>query len=1138
MTSFSNIQVKLGQFVKKYYKNELLKGAILFTAFGMLYFLITLFIEYFLWLDPLWRSLLFFAFLLVELALLVRFIVLPLSKLMGLRKGITHTDASRIIGKHFPEVDDKLLNLLQLDKAEDRSELFLASIEQKSQQLQPIPFQVAIDFSSNKKYLKYLAIPFLIWLFTLVSGNNGIFKDSFDRVVHYNTEYSPPAPFSFKILNTNFDVIEGNNFDLRVETQGDIAPESAKIQFNGATYFLKNEGLGAFSFQFENLNSSIEFYLESNGIRSSNFRINTIKTPAITGLRMALSFPKYTSKRNQTIQNSGNARVPEGTRITWFIETKATDSVHFIDRSTTAFESLEPSKFTHTRRLRNSLNYVISTSNEKLSNFEQLTYSIDVTKDEYPKINVQSDMDSVSRGPVQFYGQLSDDYGVSKLELVYYDLENKEQIKRKSIEVKKVTYDEFYYLLIPDGELELQAGKDYEFYFEVFDNDGVNGAKSAKSELFKYHSKTKQEISDSLLKEQKESLDNLDKNAKRTDELNKDFENLTDKLKKKSDIEWNDKKEIEQFLKRQENYQEMFEKQTDQLRENLDQLTENDETLRDKKETLQKRIEETKELTQKEKLLEELKKMSEKLDREGLIDKLDKLTERQKQEKRSLERLLEMVKRFYVEKKAMDISNKLDSLANDEMKLSESEENSVKKQEELNRAFDSIQKDLNEMRKENQKLRKPMDLPNTKQEEKIVDERLEEATDELRKEDGATEDQEAKEGDKQKNSEENSPEGEQEGEQEGGNEQQESESNEKSDSKENMEQSRSTKKARQLQRSASRKMKQMSQSMQQSMSGMQGEMMQEDIEALRAILENLVSFSLDQEALMVSLKNVDAAHASFPKKLKKQQLLKEHFEHIDDSLYVLSMRQPRVSSKIQEDLTEAHYNIDKSLDNIAENRMQQGRSNQQYTMTAVNNLADMLSDMLESMMNPSMGSGGGSGQSSGQKNQFGLPDVIQKQKGLTNQMKESIEQQGSGKSKEQMSGEQYQIYQEQQQLRQQLEEMMGGEGEKGSKGNKALEKMKELEQQLLDKGFTDEVMQNMIRLEHELLKLDEAKLKQGKDSKRESTTNYKSFTKRQIEQLLKQQQYLNINEVLNRDPLPLRTNYKKKVQDYFKGLND
>ena len=63
-------------------------------------------------------------------------------------------------------------------------------------------------------------------------------------------------------------------------------------------------------------------------------------------------------------------------------------------------------------------------------------------------------------------------------------------------------------------------------------------------------------------------------------------------------------------------------------------------------------------------------------------------------------------------------------------------------------------------------------------------------------------------------------------------------------------------------------MKKMSKSMQQSMAAMEGEMMQENIEELRAILENLVTFSLDQEQLMLSLDNVDATHASFPKKLK------------------------------------------------------------------------------------------------------------------------------------------------------------------------------------------------------------------------------------------------------------------------------
>ena len=354
--------------------------------------------------------------------------------------------------------------------------------------------------------------------------------------------------------------------------------------------------------------------------------------------------------------------------------------------------------------------------------------------------------------------------------------------------------------------------------------------------------------------------------------------------------------------------------------------------------------------------------------------------------------------------------------------------------------------------------------------------------------------------------------------------------------------------AKLFQKSAAKKMKQMSKSMQQSMAAMEGEMMQENIEELRAILENLVTFSLDQEQLMLSLDNIDAAHPTFPKKLKKQQLLKEHFEHIDDSLYALSLRQRRITSKIQKDITDAHYNIDKSLENIAENRMRQGISNQQYTMTAANNLADMLSDMLNSLQNPSFGQGKGKGK----QNEISLPDIIKKQGELNQQMKQGMKEgekegqekegrQGkNGKNKEQMSGEQYQIYQEQQALREALQQMMEkmGNGGKGSNGKKTLEKMKELEQQLLDKGFTNEVLQNMLQLEHELLKLEDATLKQGKDNKREANTNKETFQQRKIQELLLKKQYFNLNEILNREPLPLRNNYKKKVQEYFQENND
>ncbi len=1104
MTNFSNIQTKLQQFIRKYYTNELLKGLILFVAFGLLYFIFTLFVEHFLWLRPGARSVLFFVFIGVELLLLLRFILLPIFKLVGLQQGISLEMASKIIGSHFPEVDDKLLNILQLRETDNRSELLLASIEQKSKKLQPIPFTTAIRFQKNTKYLKYLSIPLMIWIFTFISGNNAIFKDSLQRVVHYKTAYEQPAPFSFRILNKYLNTIEGKPFEVQIEAIGDLIPDNAKIYFDQENYYLKDVGIGKFTHTFTNLQEPIVFYVEANGIRSRDYELNVLKTPTVVSFEMGLRYPSYTKKRNEIIKNTGNAIIPEGTTITWNISAQETDTVTLRvvrqDGGLEKFKEKAVSNFSLSKRVWNNLKYQIATSNSNLKEYEKLNYSIRAIKDEYPKILVKSDLDSVARGPVQFVGQLSDDYGLSTLKVVYYDILNKDAINKRDIPISNASFEEFYYVFDPQGDLNLETGMNYELYFEVYDNDAVNGKKSMKSSVFSYHNKTKQEIAYDLLNEQKEGLEDLNNTTKQSEKLSKDFDEFTKKLKNKTALDWNDKKEINQFLKRQEQYQEMFEKQTDELKRNLDEQNENEnnESLKDKKEELQKRIDETKEMQEKDKLLEELRKMAEKLDKEGMLEKLDKLAEQNKQDKRTLKRLLEMTKRFYVEKKAADIIEKVDSLSKKQEQLSNDDVNEAEKQKELNKEFNEIQKDLEELNKQNKDLKQPMNLPETKREEKSIEEQMQKAADNLEKQ----EDTDQGESDTEK---------------------------QKSESK---------KKASKNQKSAAKKMKEMSETMKGAMLEMQGESMQENIEGLRSILENLVTFSFDQEQLMLSLDGIDGSHPSYPIKLKKQQVLKENFEHIDDSLYTLSLRLQRMTAKIQKDITEAHYNIDKSLENIAENRMREGITNQQYAMTAANNLADLLSDMLNSMQNPSMGSGKGKGKSES------LPDIIQKQKGLGEQMKEGIKK-GKDKGKEggkekgegqgeQMTGEQYQIYQEQQALRKALEGLMEKEGMGTKEGKKALEKMKELEEELLDKGFDNQVLEKMLQLDHELLKLKSAALKQGKNSQRKSERSAINGQERMIMELKLKKIYWNPNEILNRQPLPLRNTYKSKVQEYFK----
>lgn len=125
------------------------------------------------------------------------------------------------------------------------------------------------------------------------------------------------------------------------------------------------------------------------------------------------------------------------------------------------------------------------------------------------------------------------------------------------------------------------------------------------------------------------------------------------------------------------------------------------------------------------------------------------------------------------------------------------------------------------------------------------------------------------------------------------------------------------------------------------------------------------------------------------------------------------------------------------------------------------------------------------------------------------------------------------IFQEQRRLRQQLEDQLRKQGLTPG-GQKVLDQMKDAEKQILNKGFKNEVLQRMLNINYEMLKLEKAVQQQGEDSKRQSETNQKEFNNKVKPLSPELQQYLNSVEILNRQSLPLRPNFNQKVQEYFK----
>ena len=389
------------------------------------------------------------------------------------------------------------------------------------------------------------------------------------------------------------------------------------------------------------------------------------------------------------------------------------------------------------------------------------------------------------------------------------------------------------------------------------------------------------------------------------------------------------------------------------------------------------------------------------------------------------------------------------------------------------------------------------------------------------------------------------------------------------------------------QKKASQKMKQMGKQMQMQMQSGQLETLDEDLEMLRQILDNLVVFSFEQEDLMGEFKVTDYGSPLFGKKLIKQNDLKQNFKHVDDSIFALSLRQPMLGGKINESLTGVIYNLEKSLERLAENEIRKGISSQQYTVTGANELAILLSDILGSMQDQmsstgkGKGKGKGMGKGEGEGKGFQLPDIIKKQEGLNEKMKEGLgkkskkgeegegkegdgkgegEGQGEGKgqgkgengkngkdgkqkgeesygNEEDLNGKLFEIFKEQQMLRQQLQDKINQLGDKGNAGD-LLREMEYVEQQLLEKGFDQNTLEKMQNLQHELLKLDKATFEQGQEMKRESKTNRKSFENNIPVSPEDIKKYFNSTEILNREALPLHLEYKQKVREYFKNKDD
>jgi hypothetical protein len=1116
MNSVELLLEQVDAFIKKYYKNLMLKGVLLFIIIFLVSFLIVAGLEYIGRFNSLIRGVLLFSFIAVNAYVLIRYFIVPLTKLFSFGKRIDRYQAAEIIGSFFPEINDKLLNTLQLRDeeigAQQNIELLRASVKQNASKLSSFQFATAVDYSENRRYFKYV-VPVILSFVIIGLVLPNLFTDSSERLLNYNQTFIEDPDFTFNLLNESLQVEEGSTLTIQVKVEpkpGKSIPNTLFVNSSLGRFAMNKLAKNKAEYKFENLSEDIQFRFEGKGNKSEFYTVEVVKRTSLGQLWATIEYPDYLEMKDEKIENPGDLVLPEGTSVSWDGLVKNTKSMSVIfGDSITYFENMG---FRYTRQFYSGGELMFVLRNREINKSDSTYYLINVIKDQYPTIAVNQVKDTLSTNKIMISGNIADDYGISRLVMRYEIHKNEGETVNKSLEVPRITGKESPFSMVLDiDRFALELEEKISYYFIVYDNDGVNGAKSTRSSVFEYRAPSSEELKESRNETKKEVQKGMEEVIQQVKDFNEKISRLKKEMMNSKSNSWQQSKQMENLQKERESLEERMKSLKEKMKSSFEEknkFSEFDEELLEKQKQLEELMDQVMD-EELEKLLDELEKLLEQNDNSEVLEKLENSEMTAEKMKRQMDRTMDMLKKMDVMERADDLIKDLQELANDQEELKDENEARQKstdeleeEQNKLNDLFEERKNELEDLLEKNQDLARPMDLDSLSKEADETSEEMEKAKENL--------------GDKKRKS------------------------------------------AAESQNNAAKNMKKMAQQMQSQMQKSQQQQQGEDIEAMRALLENLISLSFSQERNMNAFSDVNIYDPIYESLGREQREIIDNAKPVKDSLRALADRVPKISSFIEQELTDIEKNFKYIPNHVGEREKRALRTKQQMVMTNINNLALFMNETLQQaqreMNNMMQGSGTCSKPSS--KPGKGSSGDIQGMKEMLKKQLEQLKKGGSpgGKKPGRNNGDGQeggilpvnakgaaQMAAEQGELRRRLQEMkeeMNKDGSgSGNQLNPLLKELEEQQEQLINKDWDIDLIERQKRIMTRLLESEKAIMERGFEDERKSNDGKIKEKGNQIDFIEYKRQKQKQTELLRTLDPSFSRYYREKANAYFRELN-
>ena len=570
--------------------------------------------------------------------------------------------------------------------------------------------------------------------------------------------------------------------------------------------------------------------------------------------------------------------------------------------------------------------------------------------------------------------------------------------------------------------------------------------------------------------------------------MNEEIEKIKRSLINNKRLDWNQKENVKDLLKKQMKLENEIQKSKNLLKD----LIEKNEILSPEIIEKQKLLNEMMEKVFDEELLkmiDEIQKDFENLNKEEIQKLLENLEDQNLNIEEELDREIELFKQMEIEQrlselneKIKEIKSKQDSLTNDK----NIDQNSLEKQNDIKKEFDELRKDIDEMQNLNDSLENPNNFENTEELEKKIDESIEESIKKMKL------------------------------------------GNKKSSKK--------------SQKNTSDKMQDLEDQLSMMLSSCKGNQNFENLETLRQILDNLISISFSQEELILKTKETNKNSSEFIQIIRTQKKIKDDSEIVKDSLLALSKRVIEIESIVNKEINKINSYLSKSINSLEERDIRKANISQQFVMTSVNNLALLLDESLKQMQKQL------SSQTPGNKqcNNPGsgppsLSQLKQMQKKLLEEMKNGENGKNGSKSLgESLSKKLMQLAQLQQEAKENLLKMRDELGNGKNKGDidKLLDDMEKNNDDIIFNKISQKTIDRQNKILSRLLDFDEAEREQGEDDKRESLEWIMKNEIETIDEEIYRQKKKNISEeILKRNNVKLNPFYKRINTDYFNKIS-